>query len=161
MRNYTSRIGAALLVAVIALGAAGCDKDKEFPKLNARVAGYLDIGIALVDRQTASGQMSAQSGLAVINALNVVNEINGQLIAESRLYLAPDGKGLQFNANGKAKVLQIIESGQRTLTNLLNSPEFASIPDGQKNAWLDLLNNLTLTFTTLHDVVKTAKEVGK
>jgi len=161
VRNYTSRIGAALLVAVIALGAAGCDKDKEFAKLNARVAGYLDIGIALVDRQTASGQMSAQSGLAVINALNVVNEINGQLIAESRLYLAPDGKGLQFNANGKAKVLQIIESGQRTLTNLLNSPEFASIPDGQKNAWLDLLNNLTLTFTTLHDVVKTAKEVGK
>jgi len=159
VRKHTSRIGAALLVAAIALGAAGCDKDKEFAKLNARVAGYLDIGIQLVDRQTASGQMSAQSGLAVINALNAVNEINGQLIDEGRRYLAPDGKALQFDNNGKAKVLQIVESGQRTLTNLLNSPEFDSIPANQKKAWLDLLNNLTLTFTTLHDVVKTAKEV--
>jgi hypothetical protein len=158
VRRNTSKIAVALLVAVAVVGSA-CDKDKEFAKLNARVAGYLDIGIALVDRQTASGQMSPATGIKVIETLNLVNTINGQLIAESRLYLAPDGKSLTFDANGKAKVLQIVESGQRTLTNLLNSPEFASIPDGQKRAWLDLINNLTLTFATLHDVVQTAKEV--
>ena len=158
MRRNTSRIAAALLVAVTVLGTA-CDKDKEFAKLNARVAGYLDIGLQLVDKQTASGQMSPAAGLKVIDTLNLINTINGQLIDESRRYLTADGKSLAFDSAGKTKVLQIVESGQRSLTTLLESPEFASIPATQRKAWVTLINDLTLTFATLADVVKTAQEV--
>lgn len=158
MRRSTSKIAVALLVAVAVLGTA-CDKDKEFAKLNARVAGYLEIGLQLVDKQTASGQMSPAAGLKVIDTLNLINTINGQLIDESRRYLTADGKSLAFDPAGKTKVLQIVESGQRSLTALLESPEFASIPADKRKAWVTLLNDLTLTFATLADVVKTAKEV--
>ncbi len=158
MRRNTSKIAVALLVAVAVLGSA-CDKDREFAKLNARVAGYLDVGIQLVDKQTASGQMSPATGLKIIETLNLVNTINGQLIDESKRYLTPDGKALAFDPAGKAKVLQIVESGQRSLTALLESPEFASIPADKRKAWIDLIGNLTLTFNTLGDVVRTAKEV--
>ena len=158
MTRNTSRIAAALLVAVAVLGTA-CDKDKEFAKLNARVAGYLDIGLQLVDKQTASGQMSPAAGLKVIDTLNLINTINGQLIDESRRYLTADGKSLAFDSAGKTKVLQIVESGQRSLTTLLESPEFASIPADKRKAWVTLINDLTLTFATLADVVNTAKEV--
>ena len=158
MRRNTSRIAVALLVAVVVLGTA-CDKDKEFVKLNARVAGYLEIGLQLVDRQTANGQMSPAAGLKVIDTLNLINTINGQLIDESRRYLTTDGKSLAFDSAGKTKVLQIVESGQRSLTTLLESPEFASIPADKRKTWISLINDLTLTFATLADVVKTAKEV--
>lgn len=158
MRKHTSRIAVALLVAVAVLGSA-CDKDREFAKLNARVAGYLDVGIQLVDKQTTSGQMSPATGLKVIETLNLVNTINGQLIDESKRYLTADGKVLAFDPAGKAKVLQIVESGQRSLTALLESPEFAAIPADKRKAWIDLIGNLTLTFNTLGDVVRTAKEV--
>ena len=158
MRRNTSRIAVALLVAVVVLGTA-CDKDKEFVKLNARVAGYLEIGLQLVDKQTASGQMSPAAGLKVIDTLNLINTINGQLIDESRRYLTADGKSLAFDPAGKTKVLQIVESGQRSLTTLLESPEFASIPADKRKAWVTLINDLTLTFNTLAEVVQTAKEV--
>ena len=158
MRRSTSRIAVALLVAVAILGTA-CDKDKEFVKLNARVAGYLEIGLQLVDRQTANGQMSPAAGLKVIDTLNLINTINGQLIDESRRYLTTDGKSLAFDSAGKTKVLQIVESGQRSLTTLLESPEFATIPADKRKAWISLINDLTLTFATLADVVQTAKEV--
>ena len=158
MRKHTSRIAVALLVAVAVLGSA-CDKDKEFAKLNARVAGYLDVGIQLVDKQTTGGQMSPATGLKIIETLNLVNTINGQLVDESKRYLTPDGKALAFDPAGKAKVLQIVESGQRSLTALLESPEFAAIPADKRKAWIDLIGNLTLTFNTLGDVVRTAKEV--
>ena len=158
MRRNTSKIAVALLVAVAVAGSA-CDKDKEFVKLNARVAGYLDIGLQLVDKQTASGQMSPAAGLKVIETLNLVNTINGQLIDESKRYLTPDGKALAFDPAGKARVLQIVESGQRSLTALLDSPEFAAIPADKRKAWISLINDLTLTFATLADVVQTAKEV--
>ncbi len=158
MRRNTSRIAVALLVAVAVLGSA-CDKDREFAKLNARVAGYLDVGIQLVDKQTASGQMSPAAGLKVIDTLNLVNTINGQLVDESRRYLTADGKSLAFDSAGKAKVLQIVQSGQRSLTALLESPEFASIPADKRKAWVTLINDLVLTFNTLAEVVQTAKEV--
>ena len=158
MRKHTSRIAVALLVAVTVVGSA-CDKDREFAKLNARVAGYLDVGIQLVDKQTTGGQMSAATGLKIIETLNLVNTINGQLVDESKRYLTPDGKSLAFDPAGKTKVLQIVESGQRSLTTLLESPEFAAIPADKRKAWVTLINDLTLTFATLADVVQTAKEV--
>ena len=123
------------------------------------MAGYLEIGLQLVDRQTANGQMSPAAGLKVIDTLNLINTINGQLIDESRRYLTTDGKSLAFDSAGKTKVLQIVESGQRSLTTLLESPEFATIPADKRKAWISLINDLTLTFATLADVVQTAKEV--
>jgi len=158
VRKHTSRIAVALLVAVAVVGSA-CDKDREFAKLNARVAGYLDVGIQLVDKQTASGQMSPATGIKIIETLNLVNTINGQLVDESKRYLTPDGKALAFDPAGKAKVLQIVESGQRSLTALLDSPEFAAIPADKRKAWTSLINDLVLTFNTFAEVVQTAKEV--
>lgn len=159
MRRNTSTIAVGLLLAVAVLGGAACEKDKEFAKLNSRVAGYLQVGIELVDKQTTGGQMSPATGLAIVNTLSAVNTINGQLIDESRRYLSPDGKRLVFDAEGKARVLQIVESGQRSMIALLESPDFASMPEDKRREWIELIKNVTLTLDTMGEVVRTAKEV--
>jgi len=156
-RSHRVLLATGLMLVLVAFSA--CDKDKEFAKLNARVAGYLQVGLELVDRQTTAGQMSPANGLAIVEALNTVNTINGQLIDESKKYLSPDGTKLQFTPGGKAAVLQIIGSGQTVMTNLLTSEAFANIPADKRQEWIDLVNNLTLTLNTLGDVVKAAKEV--
>lgn len=155
-RTHRIILAASLTVALVLL--AGCDKSKEYAKLNARLAGYLQIGLELVDRQTSAGQMSAGTGLAIVNALSAINTINGELIAESKKYLSPDGSALVFDPAGKAKVLQIVASGKTIVTNLIESDAFASMDPGKRKEWVDLLNNLTLTLDTLGEVVKAAKE---
>lgn len=154
----THRIFLATSLALTLVATAACDKSKEYAKLNARLAGYIQVGLELVDRQTSAGQMSAGTGLAVVNALSAVNTINGELIAESKKYLSPDGSKLVFDLAGKAKVLQIIESGETVLANLLTSEAFGSIPADKRKEWLDLIQNLTLTLDTLGEVVRAAKE---
>jgi hypothetical protein len=154
----THRIFLVTSLALALVATAACDKSKEYAKLNARLAGYIQVGIELVDRQTSAGQMSAGTGLAVVNALSAVNTINGELIAESKKYLSPDGSKLVFDPAGKAKVLQIIESGETVLANLLSSEAFGSIPADKRKEWLDLIQNLTLTLDTLGEVVRAAKE---
>ena len=154
----THRIFLATSLALALVATAACDKSKEYAKLNARLAGYIQVGLELVDRQTSAGQMSAGTGLAVVNALSAVNTINGELIAESKKYLSPDGSKLIFDPAGKAKVLQIVESGETVLANLLTSEAFGSIPADKRKEWLDLIQNLTLTLDTLGEVVRAAKE---
>lgn len=154
----THRIFLATSLALTLVATAACDKSKEYAKLNARLAGYIQVGLELVDRQTSAGQMSAGTGLAVVNALSAVNTINGELIAESKKYLSPDGSKLVFDPAGKAKVLQIVESGETVLANLLTSEAFGSIPADKRKEWLDLIQNLTLTLDTLGEVVRAAKE---
>ena len=159
--NYptrTHRIFLATSLALALVATAACDKSKEYAKMNARLAGYLQVGLELVDRQTSAGQMSASTGLAIVNALSTVNTINGELIAESKKYLSPDGSKLVFDPAGKARVLQIVQSGETVLANLLTSEAFASIPADKRKEWLDLIQNLTLTLDTLGEVVKAAKE---
>lgn len=159
--NYLTRshrIFLATGLTVVLVLLAGCDKSKEYAKLNARLAGYLQVGLELVDRQTSAGQMSAGTGLAIVNALSAVNTINGELIAESKKYLSPDGSALVFDPAGKAKVLQIVGSGKTIVTNLIESDAFASMDPAKRKEWIDLLNNLTMTLDTLGEVVKAAKE---
>ncbi len=154
----THRIFLATSLALALVTTAACDKSKEYAKLNARLAGYIQVGLELVDRQTSAGQMSADTGLAVVNALSTVNTINGELIAESKKYLSPDGSKLVFDSAGKARILQIVESGETVLANLLTSEAFGSIPADKRKEWLDLIQNLTLTLDTLGEVVRAAKE---
>lgn len=159
--NYpirTHRIFLATGLALALVATAACDKSKEYAKMNARLAGYLQVGLELVDRQTSAGQMSASTGLAVVNALSAVNTINGELIAESKKYLSPDGSALVFDPAGKARVLQIVESGETVLANLLTSDAFASLDPDKRKQWVELIQNLTLTLDTLGEVVKATKE---
>lgn len=154
----THRIFLATGLALALVATAACDKSKEYAKLNARLAGYIQVGIELVDRQTSAGQMSAGTGLAVVNALSTVNTINGELIAESKKYLSPDGSALVFDPAGKARVLQIVESGETVLANLLTSDAFASLDPDKRKQWVELIQNLTLTLDTLGEVVRATKE---
>lgn len=156
-RTNRAVLATGLIMALVA--TAACDKSKEYAKLNARVAGYLQVGLELVDRQTSANQMAPATGLAIVNALSAVNTINGELIAESKKYLSADGKSLAFDPEGKARVLQIIESGETVMANLLTSEAFGAIPDDKRKEWIDLIRNITLTLDTLGDVVRTAKEV--
>jgi hypothetical protein len=155
--NRTGILATGLMVALVATTA--CDKSKEYAKMNARVAGYLQVGIELVDRQTSANQMTPATGLAIVNALSAVNTLNGELIAESKKYLSADGKTLVFDPAGKARVLQIVESGQTVMANLLTSEAFGAMPTDKRKEWVDLIRNITLTLDTLGDVVRTAKEV--
>lgn len=155
-RSHRILLATGLTVALVLL--AGCDKSKEYAKMNARLAGYLQVGLELVDRQTSANQMSAGTGLAIVNALSAVNTINGELIAESKKYLSTDGSKLVFDPAGKARVLQIVGSGKTIVVNLIESDAFASMDPAKRKEWIDLLNNLTLTLDTLGEVVKTAKE---
>lgn len=159
--NYLTRSHRIFLATSLALAlvaTAACDKSKEYAKMNARLAGYIQVGLELVDRQTSANQMSAGTGLAIVNALSAVNTINGELIAESKKYLSPDGSALVFDPAGKARVLQIVASGKTIVVNLIESDAFASMDQAKRKEWIDLLNNLTLTLDTLGEVVKAAKE---
>lgn len=149
MKRYT----AILMSLALSLCLAGCDKSKEFAKSLDRVAGYVDTGLQLVDRQTTAGQWSKDTGITIVTGLRAVNTINGQLIAEAKKYKSADGQRLELTGDGKTKLLQIVGSNKKVATDLLNNPSFLSIPADKRKEITLLISDLSNAINAVAELI--------
>ena len=132
----------------LCLAGAGCDKGKELAKTTSRIAGYIDTGTQIVDRQTAAGRMSKESGLAIAETLLKVNAINQQLIVESKQYIQPDGN-LALPEDAKSKYVALIGTATTLTTGLLTDPRITALPDTERQKWVVFVTDLSDTFKLL------------
>ncbi len=139
-----------LLTAILGLclAGAGCDKGKELAKTTSRIAGYIDTGTQIVDRQTAAGRMSKESGLAIAVTLLKLNAINQQLIVESKQYIQPDGN-LALPEDAKSRYVALIGTATTLTTGLLTDPRITALPDVERQKWVVFVTDLSDTFKLL------------
>lgn len=141
------------------LGAAGCDRGREFAATLDRVSGYVATGLQIVDEQTAAGTMSPETGAAIVATLRQINAVNGKLITEAKQYVTSDGK-LSLTANGQTSLLAIVGSSRSVAVKLLTDPRITSLPEAEQAKWVGVINNLTTTLDLIAEIVKTAKTKG-
>ena len=141
------------------LGAAGCDRGREFAATLDRVSGYVATGLQIVDEQTAAGTMSPETGAAIVTTLRQINTVNGRLVSEAKQYVTPDGK-LSLTVNGQTALLNIVGSSRSVAVKLLTDPRITSLPEAEQAKWVGVINNLTTTLDLIAEIVKTAKVKG-
>ena len=147
------------LIVLVGLSGVACnDKGKQFAATTDRVAGYVGTGLILVDQYTSTGQMSAETGVAIVTVLRQVNTLNGQLVTEAKTYVQPDGT-LALTGDGQQKLLNILASSTNIINTLTNDPRVLALPDTQKAQINALVVNLGATIATLGELVKTVKIV--
>lgn len=147
-----------MMVLMFGLSTAACDKTKEFAVNVDRVAGYLDTAGALVASQVESGTISKQTGVAVVETLQQVNRLNGELIAEGRNYLVPDGS-LRLTGDGQARLMAIVVSARRVISARLADPEFTSLEESKRAEITKNLRQVETILALLGETIKTAKIV--
>lgn len=155
-------VGSILLLgSIVGLGAMtmGCDKSKEFAKTTDRVAGYVAAGLTLVERQTTTGEMSKETGLVIVNALDQVNTLNRELVAEAQKYTTPAGD-LALTADGRTRLLTILGSTKTIATNLVNDPNFLKLPEAKRQEVTLLIQDLTNTITAAASLVEAVRVKG-
>ena len=148
----------ALILAVSSLTA--CDKDREFVKTMDRAAGYIQTGLDLVEYQADNNQISPESAIVITSALQAVNTVNGELIAETKNHLSEDGKSLKLNTASKAKLLAIVESSKNVAINLLSNPQFTSLPEDKRVKYTVLIRELTATIDVVGQLINAVKTEG-
>jgi len=146
------------MVLVFGLSTVGCDKTKDFAVNVDRVAGYLDTAGALVASQVESGAISKQTGVAVVETLQQVNRLNGELITEGRNYLAPDGS-LRLTGDGQARLMAIVVSAKRVISARLADPAFTSLEESKRAEITKNLRQVETILALLGETIKTAKLV--
>jgi hypothetical protein len=134
------------------LAGAGCDKGKELAKTTSRIAGYIDTGTQIIDRQTAAGRISKESGLAIAETLLKLNAINQQLIVESKQYVQPD-ESLALPEDAKSRYVALIGTATTLTTGLLTDPRITALPDVERQKWVVFVTDLSDTFKLLASFV--------
>jgi len=147
---------ALLIFSCVSFGCS--DQGKQFAATTDRIAGYVGTGLIIVDQQTTTGQMSAETGVAIVTVLRQVNTLNGQLVTEAKTYVQPDGT-LALTGDGQQKLLAILASSTNVINTLTNDPRVLALPDTQKTQINALVGNLGATIATLGELVKTVKLV--
>ena len=147
---------ALLIFSCVSFGCS--DQGKQFAATTDRIAGYVGTGLIIVDQQTTTGQMSAETGVAIVTVLRQVNTLNGQLVTEAKTYVQPDGT-LALTGDGQQKLLAILASSTSIVNTLTNDPRVLALPDTQKTQINALVVNLGATIATLGELVKTVKLV--
>ena len=146
------------MVLIFGLSTSGCDKTRDFAVNVDRVAGYLDTAGALVASQVESGTISKQTGVAVVETLQQVNRLNGELITEGRNYLATDGS-LRLTGDGQARLLAIVVSARRVISARLADPAFTSLEESKRAEITKNLRQVETILALLGETIKTAKLV--
>lgn len=146
-----------LFILGISLALTACDKSNEYAKSLDRVSGYIQTGQELVDYQISNQQINASSAIAIVKTFQTINAINGNLIAETKLHLSPDGKSLILDKESKGKLLAIIASGQGVATKLLADPAFTSLPDESRTKYTRIINELVTTINLIGQLVDAVK----
>lgn len=153
--------GLGLIVLILAASSlTACDKDREFVKTMDRAAGYIQTGLDLVEYQADNKQISLESAIAITSALQAVNTVNGELIAETKNHLSEDGKSLKLNTASKAKLLAIVESSKNVAINLLSNPQFTSLPEDKRVKYTVLIRELTATIDVVGQLINAVKTEG-
>ena len=153
--------GLGLIVLILAASSlTACDKDREFVKTMDRAAGYIQTGLDLVEYQADNNQISPASAIAITSALQAVNTVNGELIAETKNHLSEDGKSLKLNTASKAKLLAIVESSKNVAINLLSNPQFTSLPEDKRVKYTVLIRELTATIDVVGQLINAVKTEG-
>lgn len=147
------------LIVLVGLSASACsDKGKQFAATTDRVAGYVGTGLLLVDQYTAAGQMSPETGTAIVTILRQVNTLNGQLITEGKRYVQPDGN-LKLTGDGQQQLLAIVATSTSLANTLINDPRVLALPDNQRKQITMLVVNLSTTVLSIGELVKAIKTV--
>lgn len=146
------------VVLIFGLSTAGCDKTRDFAVNVDRVAGYLDTAGALVASQVESGTISKQTGVRVVETLQQVNRLNGELITEGRNYLTPDGS-LRLTGDGQARLMAIVVSARRVISARLADPEFTNLEESKRAEITKNLRQVETILALLGETIKTAKIV--
>ena len=149
-----------ILLILAASSLTACDKDREFVKTMDRAAGYIQTGLDLVEYQADNNQISPESAIVITSALQAVNTVNGELIAETKNYLSEDGKSLKLNTASKAKLLAIVESSKNVAINLLSNPQFTSLPEDKRVKYTVLIRELTATIDVVGQLINAVKTEG-
>lgn len=153
--------GLGLIVLILAASSlTACDKDREFVKTMDRAAGYIQTGLDLVEYQADNNQISPESAIVITSALQAVNTVNGELIAETKNHLSEDGKSLKLNTASKAKLLAIVESSKNVAINLLSNPQFTSLPEDKRVKYTVLIRELTATIDVVGQLINAVKTQG-
>lgn len=153
--------GLGLIVLILAASSlTACDKDREFVKTMDRAAGYIQTGLDLVEYQADNNQISPESAIVITSALQAVNTVNGELIAETKNHLSEDGKSLKLNTASKAKLLAIVESSKNVAINLLSNPQFTSLPEDKRVKYTVLIRELTATIDVVGQLINAVKTEG-
>lgn len=151
------RTASFLLLIAISTMFGGCsDEGKQFAATTDRIAGYVGTGLIIVDQQTTTGQMSAETGVAIVTALRSVNTINGQLVTEAKQYVDANGN-LRLTGDGQAKLLKILDSSQAVVNTLLNDTRVISMEPTKREQITAVVANIGATIASLGELVKTAK----
>lgn len=146
-----------LFILGISLALTACDKSNEYAKSLDRVSGYIQTGQELVDYQISNQQINASSAIAIVKTFQTINALNGNLIAETKLHLSPDGKSLILDKESKGKLLAIMASGQGVATKLLADPAFTSLPDESRTKYTRIINELVTTINLIGQLVDAVK----
>ena len=147
------------LIVLIGLSSVACsDKGKQFAASTDRIAGYVGVGLIIVDQQTSTGQMSPETGVAIVTALRQVNTLNGQLVIEAKKYIDADGN-LALTGDGQQNLLNILASSNVIINTLVNDPRVSNLEDGKKAQIIAVTNNLSATIATIGELIKTAKTI--
>lgn len=146
------------LIALMIIVGSGetCDKSKDFAVNVDRVAGYLDTAGALVSSQVESGTISKATGARIVEDLQQVNRLNGDLIATARGYLSPDGS-LRLTGDGQARLLAIVSSARQVITARLSDPEFTKLSDSQRSEIVRNLRQVETILALLDETIRTTK----
>lgn len=145
-----------ILIAISTMFGGCSDEGKQFAATTDRIAGYVGTGLIIVDQQTSTGQMSAETGVAIVTALRSVNTLNGQLVAEAKQYVDANGN-LKLTGDGQAKLLQILDSSQAIVNTLLNDTRVVSMEPAKREQITSVVANIGATIASLGELVKTAK----
>lgn len=144
------------LIALIALTSACSDQGKQFAATTDRIAGYVGTGLVIVDQQTSTGQMSPETGVAIVTALRSVNTLNGQVVDEAKKYVDSNGN-LRLTGDGQDKLLKILDSSTVVVNGLINDERVLSLQPSQRQQITLVAMNIGATIASLTELVKTAK----
>ena len=148
-----------LLIALVSLASFGCSNDgKQFAATTDRIAGYVSTGLTLVDQQTSTGLMSRDTGAAIVVALRSVNTLNAQVIEEGKRYVDPNTGAINLTADGKVKLLDILNSSTQIAVTLTQDDRILKLSQAQREQILGVIGGINATTSSLIQLVKAAKE---
>ena len=150
------------LIALISLASFGCSNDgKQFAATTDRIAGYVSTGLTLVDQQTSTGLMSKDTGAAIVVALRGVNTLNAQVIEEAKKYVDPTTGNISLTADGKARILDILNSSTQIAVTLTQDDRILKLSQTQREQVLVIIGGINATTGSLIQLVRAAKEAKK
>ena len=105
--------------------------------------------------------MARDTGAAIVVALRSVNTLNGQVIEEAKRYVDPNTGAINLTADGKVKLLDILNSSTQIAVTLTQDDRILKLSQTQREQILGIIGGINATTSSLIQLVKAAKEAKK